>query len=120
MGRKRQGKGQWSGVWGQEGKDSGQGRDSGRGSGVGGQEGTVVWGRGSGVRGQKGKDSGQEMDDKGLMDAFFDEAAFYQRDFTESCRKILGESWFEEVEVMREKLKEFGSHISEPERFEGL
>ncbi len=106
MGTNRKDRGQWSGERQWSGIGSrGSGRDS---------------GRGSGVRGQKGKDSGQEMDDKGLMDAFFDEAAFYQRDFTESCRKILGESWFEEVEVMREKLKEFGSHISEPERFEGL
>ena len=42
--------------------------------------------------------------DKDLMGAFFDEAAFYQKDFTEVCRKILGERWFEEVEQFRKKL----------------
>lgn len=62
----------------------------------------------------------QEMDDKGLMDAFFDEAAFYQEDFAESCRKLLGERWFEEVEQLRKKLNEFGSHIGEPGKLGNL
>ena len=62
----------------------------------------------------------QERDDKGLVDAFFDEAAFYQGAFTESCRKLLGERWFEEVEKFREKLNEFGSHIAEPGKLGNL
>jgi len=67
-----------------------------------------------------GRNGTQERDDKDLTGAFFDEAAFYQKDFTEACRKILGERWFEEVEQLRKKLNEFGSHIADPDRFKDL
>ena len=62
----------------------------------------------------------QEREDKDLLDEFFDEAAYYGRDFTESCKRILVKRRFEEVEELREKLNKFGSHISHPDEFEDL
>lgn len=62
----------------------------------------------------------KEGDDKGLVDAFFEEVSHYQNDFTESCKRILGERRFEEVEELRKKLKGSGSYITEPDKFEDL
>ena len=62
----------------------------------------------------------KERDDKGLINAFFEEASHYQKDFIWSCRKILGERRLEVVEEMMERLKEFGSYTTDPHKFEDI
>lgn len=62
----------------------------------------------------------QGKKDKDLLDEFFDEAAYYGSDFTESCKRILGKRRFEEVEELRKKLNQFGSHITQSDKFEDL
>ena len=88
-----------------------------------------IRGQGTEIGGQKSddrrrrsrKDSGQgKEDNKGLVDAFFEEVSYYQRDFTDCCRKILGDRSFEEVEGLRKKLKESGSYITDPHKFESI